>query len=69
MWVVLRRQGRYWSSELGSKNAEFFERVKSHEKKFKIHEKAMHIKQEDIHKWSASQSKKELTERMGREGK
>jgi hypothetical protein len=62
MWVVLARQyGRYLNSELGSRNAEFFNRVKAHEKKFKLHEKTMNIKQEDINKWTAEQSKKELT--------
>jgi hypothetical protein len=35
--------------------------VKAHEKKFKLHEKTMNIKQEDINKWTAEQSKKELT--------
>ena len=69
MLVVLVRQGKYFNSELGSRNAEFFNRVRAHEKKFKLHEKTMNIKQEDINKWTAGQSKKELTDRIIREGK
>jgi hypothetical protein len=43
--------------------------VRAHEKKFKLHEKTMRIKEEDVNKWTAGQSKKELTERIVREGK
>jgi hypothetical protein len=32
--------------------------VRAHEKKFKLHEKTMHIKEEEINKWTAGQSKK-----------
>jgi hypothetical protein len=31
------------NSELGTRNAEFFNRIRSHDKKFKLHEKTMHI--------------------------
>lgn len=58
MWLVLIKKVRFLNSELGQRNAEFFDRVTSHKKKFNLHEKAMHIKQSDIDKWTASQSKK-----------
>lgn len=46
MWLVLAKRLQYYNSELGTRNTEFFNRVKSHQKKFNLHEKTMHIKQE-----------------------
>lgn len=69
MWLLLVKRVQYCNSELGARNTEFFNRVKSHQKKFNLHEKTMHIKQEDVDKWAASNSKKELTEKIVREAK
>lgn len=69
MWLVLVRRGKFFNSELGNRNTEFFNRVRSHEKKFKLHEKTMHVKQEDINKWTASHSKKEMADKIATEAK
>ena len=66
MWTVLLRRIQFASSssELGGKNAEFYNRVKGHQKKFNLHEKTRDIKQQDIDKWASEHSKKELNEKI-----
>jgi hypothetical protein len=58
MQLLLIKQLRFCNSELGIRNTEFFNRVKSHQKKFNLHEKTMHIKQQNIDKWASEHSKK-----------
>lgn len=49
---------RFSKSELGTRNTEFFNRVKGHQKKFKLHEKARDVDQHEADKWASSHSKK-----------
>jgi len=49
---LLTSRALYFASDLGARNTEFFNRVKSHQKKFKLHEKTKDIKQQDIDKWA-----------------